>query len=719
MGTMTTAQTVTFTPGLAAGDVSANYWMRQVMLRLRREVCWIWQMSQAMGTARLDALGESLELSRYWEQKQQFFRSDEAAGYLTRLIEASPAPFERSPRVGSFGWVVDQLKLDDLGAFVLALGLSASFDNAVLPAIAACLNQPSATAPTLALAQKLWDRREQFLSLADGAHPLPRFGLMQLAHPHRAEQWAVDWNAPLTVPPPVARCLLFPDDPLPLCLSRIAPAMDDGEDSLGVQLAASRIRERGTAGLRVVPVLGQSGTSGNDLLGRITRLTGRPIFAIPGEGAVSGSSAYLPAMAAVCWLRNADLYLQAVSVSGHRPDRGMIEESLLTIESLPITVFVPVSDVGGLAQLPRRLCLPAIEDPRLSYAGRVRCWTRALGDEAPRVAPLIEEYARRFRYERGAVESVCRTLMALGRPITAEDFATACRAEVRPDAGDLAQPVMPRFEAEELVLPEKQDRQFHEILRAMQSLTRVHYRWGTARVWNESGISVLFSGPPGTGKTMAAEVLASKLSLPMYRVDLSQVVNKYIGETEKNLKRVFDAADVSDCILFFDEADSLFGRRTETRDSHDRYANLETSYLLDRMERFKGLAILATNRKKDLDEAFMRRLRYTIDFPLPGPRQRRKIWTQSIPQGVDASGIEVDYLARAFPLAGGHIRSIVFNACLQSAHRDSGRRLEMEDVMIAVKRECDKMNRPLSRQQFGAYAAVLERVEHEDDQDRY
>ena len=137
----------------------------------------------------------------------------------------------------------------------------------------------------------------------------------------------------------------------------------------------------------------------------------------------------------------------------------------------------------------------------------------------------------------------------------------------------------------------------------MTNLTRVHYEWGTARAWNEGGLTALFAGPPGTGKTMAAEALASAIGLPLYRIDLSQVVNKYVGETEKNLRRVFDAADVAELILFFDEADSLFGKRTEVKDAHDRYANLEISYLLERMERFKGLAILATNRRKDLDQA--------------------------------------------------------------------------------------------------------------------
>jgi SpoVK/Ycf46/Vps4 family AAA+-type ATPase len=243
----------------------------------------------------------------------------------------------------------------------------------------------------------------------------------------------------------------------------------------------------------------------------------------------------------------------------------------------------------------------------------------------------------------------------------------------------------------------------------MSALTEVHYGWGTARVWNESGIAALFAGPPGTGKTMAAEVLAARLHLPMYRIDLSQVVNKYIGETEKNLRRVFDAADRSDTLLLFDEADALFGRRTEVKDAHDRYANLEVSYLLERMERFKGLAILASNRKKDLDEAFLRRLRFVIDFPLPEAAERKRIWTQVIPDGVDGSALDVDFLARQFQLAGAHIRSVVFNACLQSAAGGDGKRLTMEQVLVGVRRELEKLNRAVSLDQFGVYAPLVDR----------
>ncbi len=317
----------------------------------------------------------------------------------------------------------------------------------------------------------------------------------------------------------------------------------------------------------------------------------------------------------------------------------------------------------------------------------------------------MAECARRYRYEAGTIRSAAGGLRAHRGPLAAADLAAACCAEVPLDVGELARRVEPRFGGDELVLPPAQQAQFEEIHRAMRALTEVHHGWGTARAWGESGISVLFAGPPGTGKTMAAEVLAARLQVPMYRIDLSQVVDKYIGETEKNLKRLFDLADVADTLLFFDEADALFGKRTEVRDSHDRYANLEVSYLLERMERFRGMAILATNRRKELDEAFLRRLRYVVEFPLPDVARRRALWWQSIPAAVDASALDLDFLARQFPLSGGHIRSAVFNACLQSAGNGAPR-LEMEQVLLAVRREMDKLGRPVSAEQMGRYAAL-------------
>jgi SpoVK/Ycf46/Vps4 family AAA+-type ATPase len=201
----------------------------------------------------------------------------------------------------------------------------------------------------------------------------------------------------------------------------------------------------------------------------------------------------------------------------------------------------------------------------------------------------------------------------------------------------------------------------------------------------------------------------------MYRIDLSQVVNKYVGETEKNLKRLFDAADIADAILFFDEADAIFGKRMEVRDAHDRYANLEVSYLLARMERFKGLAILATNRRRDLDDAFLRRLRAVVELPVPEGAQRSQIWRMAVPPGVDATALDFEFLGRQFDLTGGHIRSAMLNACLQSAAAQGGAekpKLAMEPVVAAIKRELDKLNRASTPAQFGRYAGIATDLDH-------
>jgi vesicle-fusing ATPase len=344
-----------------------------------------------------------------------------------------------------------------------------------------------------------------------------------------------------------------------------------------------------------------------------------------------------------------------------------------------------------------------LEAPPASSAQRLAAWQQALPGSAS--DPALAEVAQRWRCETPVIARVGGELALLGRPPRSEELFAAARQAL--DLGALAQAVMPRFTLAELMLPPAQAQQVDELVTAMHNLGRVHQDWGTAKDWNEGGLAALFAGPPGTGKTMAAEAIAHALQLPLFRIDLSQVVNKYIGETEKNLKRLFDAADAADAILFFDEADSLFGKRSEVKDAHDRYANLEVSYLLERMERFKGLAILATNRRKDLDEAFLRRLRFVIEFPLPGTAERLRIWRSVIPVEVDAGELDFDFLAQRFPLAGGHIRAIVFHACLQSAQRGAERRLTMQAVVLAVQREYDKLERASSLDQFGKYAPLV------------
>jgi SpoVK/Ycf46/Vps4 family AAA+-type ATPase len=231
--------------------------------------------------------------------------------------------------------------------------------------------------------------------------------------------------------------------------------------------------------------------------------------------------------------------------------------------------------------------------------------------------------------------------------------------------------------------------------------SKVYETWGfAAKGARGLGIGALFSGASGTGKTMAAEALAGELRLDLYRIDLSQVVSKYIGETEKNLRRVFDAAEEGGAVLLFDEADALFGKRSEVKDSHDRYANIEVSYLLQRMESYRGLAILTTNMKNALDAAFLRRIRFIVSFPFPDAEQRAEIWRRIFPPSTPTEGLDVDKLAR-LNVAGGNIRNIALNAAFLAA--DAGQPVCMSHLLRGARGEYAKLEKPLTDAEIGGW----------------
>jgi hypothetical protein len=698
---------VAFTPGSLGDDPVAHHWLRQVTWRLRREVCWLWRERRLQGDASdspktsgalpmfADRALAALDLARYADDKRAFFADDITARYLSERI-AGPAPPETGIARGSFGWAVCELGLAPVERFVLAMALLPAVDSAAGSVIATCLNDPTRVEPTLTLAQRLWDEPDEVLRCFDPAHPLLSHGLLALP------SGPVVWQAALTVAPMVARALLFTGGELPvslLAVNPLAPRAGSAAASLEGDTVASPIS---LTMMRVVPVVGAAGSPLAEVAAALAAARGyrlvRPSRALGRE--------HLPAVLTIAWLRGCAVYLpvellidpaEAGGAAGHEG-----QGKALPLPTLPVHVFVGMRDRSEMRGSGAEV-QPSIQVPPITHAERVECWRRALPSLAQ--SPLLGDIAQRFRLERAAIARIGSELVALGRAPTPSELRAAARTDV--DLGSLAQTVQPRFELDELMLPALQTGQIAEIVIAMSNLARVHHEWGTARPWSEGGLAALFAGPPGTGKTMAAEALARALGLPLYRIDLSQVVNKYIGETEKNLRRLFDAADVADMMLFFDEADSLFGKRTEVKDAHDRYANLEVSYLLERMERFRGLAILATNRRKDLDIAFVRRLRFVIEFPLPGIEERRRIWRSVIPPGVDASALDFEFLAQHFPLAGGHIRAIVFQACLQSATEGAARRLEMRAIVRAVDREYDKLDRPINLDPFGKYAPLV------------
>ena len=332
-------------------------------------------------------------------------------------------------------------------------------------------------------------------------------------------------------------------------------------------------------------------------------------------------------------------------------------------------------------------------------------WQRALGPLAQELNGEIEPLTTQFNLGvQGIHAASAEVLEGLSRG-REEDPGTllweACRAQSRPRLDDLAQRIEPAAEWDDLILPEPQRQILRDVATHVRRRARVYETWGFAAKGERGlGISALFAGASGTGKTMAAEVLAGELRLDLYRIDLSQVVSKYIGETEKNLRRVFDAAEEGGAILLFDEADALFGKRSEVKDSHDRYANIEVSYLLQRMESYRGLAILTTNMKNALDPAFMRRIRFVVQFPFPDAEQRAEIWRRIFPSDTPTEGLDVSKLAR-LNVAGGNIRNIALNAAFLAA--DVGEQVRMTHLLRAARSEYAKLEKPLTEAEIGGW----------------
>ena len=329
-----------------------------------------------------------------------------------------------------------------------------------------------------------------------------------------------------------------------------------------------------------------------------------------------------------------------------------------------------------------------------SRAEQALLWRSCLSPQTPdeTISSLISQFNLAPLAIRSAAQRFASTNTS--QPPPAHHLWDACRTEARPRLNGLAQHISACATWDDLVLPEKEQGQLRQIALHVRHRTQVYETWGFAGKSSRGlGISALFAGPSGTGKTTAAEVLAHQLRLDLFRIDLSQLINKYIGETEKNLARVFDAAEEGCAVLLFDEADALFGKRTEVKDSHDRYANVEVSYLLQRMEAYRGLAILTTNRRSALDQAFLRRIRFIVEFPFPEAQQRAELWRRIFPAPTPTQGLNIDRLAR-LRVSGGSIRNIAMGAAFLAADAESP--IRMEHLLAAARSEFTKLETPLS-----------------------
>jgi hypothetical protein len=344
---------------------------------------------------------------------------------------------------------------------------------------------------------------------------------------------------------------------------------------------------------------------------------------------------------------------------------------------------------------------------------RAELWRGNLnGDLADETDPGGEMATFRLTPEQVRRASVAARLQAerAGRPLEVEDLRAGARAQNAAGLERLARRIQPMVGFDDLVLPSDVSQQLRDLITRARWREQVLGAWKMGGASRRQGMTALFAGPSGTGKTMAAEVVAGALGLDLYVVDLATVVDKYVGETEKNLDRIFAEAEGVNGVLLFDEADALFGKRSEVRDAHDRYANVEVAYLLQRLELFAGIAMLSSNLRSNLDDAFARRLDAVIDFPEPTEPYRRRLWQQCLRPPVPVAGdVDLDFLARAFTLSGGNIRNIALTAGYWAA--EHGGPLTMADLIRAVQAEYRKLGRMCVESEFGVYYGLLDRPE--------
>lgn len=431
------------------------------------------------------------------------------------------------------------------------------------------------------------------------------------------------------------------------------------------------------------------------------KAAGQPVYglnALALPGALSDT-----ARVAQMWRR--DLRLTGARLLVDAADLAETRPLILFAEMLATPFLIAAPDAISLGRLPSI----RLDMPRPTTAEQMPIWERQLGPLAKKLNGSVEKLAGHFAVSPELIQSVVAELnqaidssrakpagkSKAGKPDLDRIAWQACRQFARPRMDDLARRVEGSARWEDLILPEAQMRTLRAIAAQVRHRTIVYERWGFAErsMGRGLGVSALFAGPSGAGKTMAGEVLGAELDLDVYRIDLSAIVSKWIGETEKNLRRVFDAAEEGCAILQFDEADALFGKRSEVKDSHDRHANIEVSYLLQRLEEYRGLSILTTNLRNNIDPAFLRRLRFIVDFAFPEARERIEIWRGIFPRQTPLEGLDFERLGQ-LSLAGGSIRNIAIAAAFLAAEEET--KVGMAQILAAAKTEYEKTGRTMT-----------------------
>jgi hypothetical protein len=611
-------------------------------------------------------------------------------------LEGKPArtvPETRADRLATlFG-------LDDFARNVVLLAAYAALEPEAARLIGELQGDSRRVAPTVGLA----------LARVPGAHwsafggqaPLRTWGLI-----HAGSGEALT-GAALELAPSVMFFLLgSPEISEELALSArlIDPptGLTPARSRLAAEIAARIVPGRE----EIVQLCGPDPAGKQQAAARAGKAAGQPVYglnALALPGAMSDV-----ARVAQMWRR--DLGLTGARLLVDAADLAETRPLILFAEMLRTPFLIAAPDAVSLGRLPSI----RLDMPRPTTAEQMPIWERQLGPLARKLNGSVEKLASHFAVSPELIQSVAAELnqaidaskakpagkrAGKGTGKAALDLDRiawqACRQFARPRMDDLARRVEGSARWEDLILPEAQMRTLRAIAAQVRHRTTVYERWGFAErsMGRGLGVSALFAGPSGAGKTMAGEVLGAELDLDVYRIDLSAIVSKWIGETEKNLRRVFDAAEEGCAILQFDEADALFGKRSEVKDSHDRHANIEVSYLLQRLEEYRGLSILTTNLRNNIDPAFLRRLRFIVDFAFPEARERVEIWRGIFPRQTPLDGLDFERLGQ-LSLAGGSIRNIAIAAAFLAAEQES--RVGMPQILAAAKTEYEKTGRTMT-----------------------
>jgi hypothetical protein len=506
-------------------------------------------------------------------------------------------------------------------------------------------------------------------------------------------------SRPLRVPDRVASHLLGDDTADPAVEPLVGTSVE-------ADVAGTGVLQRSLGlGLRLCYLRERTGTAGQTLAATAFARAGIPSVAIDLQRLDSGDDPAEIAAAAAREARLAGGGLIAGPIEAI-VERGATAVRAFAESSCPVVLF----GVRGWDPVWSREVPLVLDAPLPSLDERTAIWRSALDGASPDgLDPALVTVQFRLNPDqvKRAAEAARLQAGAEGTHVDMGHLHAGARAQNAAGLERLARRIEPQVGWEDLVLPGPVLAQLGELTARARHRERVLDAWGMGTKSSKGrGITALFAGDSGTGKTMSAEVVAGELGLDLYVIDLSSVVDKYIGETEKNLDRIFSEADRVNGVLLFDEADAIFGKRSEVKDSHDRYANVEVAYLLQRMELFDGLAILTTNLRSNVDEAFTRRLDAVVDFPLPEEEDRRRLWDRnlgpSLPQTED---IDLDFLARAFKLSGGNVRNIAVAAAYLAA--TESRAVGMRDLILATEREYRKMGRLCVQAEFGPYYEVI------------